>query len=197
MVAFCIAEDSCVLHFYFQIKGIQIVLSINNDAEICAGFRELHERRLYLAGENDQAANGYRVITASLDCCNFRMCTATDTLLLPPDTRKVTAAIADHGCTICRKPCPHKLTVFAFLHPLTCFGIDTLHQESISPCVHTIASFTFAGHTWAKELSHAKFIVGGDVEQFPNFRRVSHGHGSAPNSPILSFVSLKSTPRSR
>src|SRR5713101_5117704 len=30
-----------------------------------------------------------------------------------------------------------------------------------------------------------------------NFRRVSHGHGSAPNSPILSFVSLKSTPRSR
>src|SRR5260370_35939968 len=100
MVAFCIAEDSRVLHFYFQIKGSQIVLSINNDAEICAGFRELHECRLYLAGEDGQSANGYRVIAAPLDCCNFRMCTATDTLLRPPDTRKVTPAIACHGITI-------------------------------------------------------------------------------------------------
>ena len=31
--------------------------------------------------------------------------------------------------------------------------------------MHAIASFTFAGHARTQELSHAKFIVGSDVEQ--------------------------------
>src|SRR5260370_13765230 len=94
------------------------------------------------------------------------MCTTTSTLLLPPGASKISAAIADDAYTICGEPCPHKLTVLPLFNPFSCLRINTLHQESIGPCMHTVASFAFAGHTRPKELGHAKLIIGGDIEQF-------------------------------
>src|SRR5260370_1807712 len=96
------------------------------------------------------------------------MCTTTSTLLLPPGARKISAAIADHAYTICGEPCPHKLTVLPLFNPFSCLRINTLHQESIGPSMHTVASFAFAGHTRPKELDHSNLIIAGVIQQIPH-----------------------------
>src|SRR5215471_7909665 len=89
----------------------------------------------------------------------------TGALVIPPHTRKIAAAIADHGRAISGKPSPHKFTILTLLHPFPGFWINALHQESVSPGMHAIANFAFACHTRTQELSHAKFIVCSEVKQ--------------------------------
>src|SRR5579883_85660 len=90
---------------------------------------------------------------------------STGTALFPPQTREVTTAIADHGGAIAGQPGPDQFSILTFLYPLACFWIDAFDQEGIGPGVHSIADFALAGHTRTEKFGHAKFIVGGDVEQ--------------------------------
>src|SRR6266581_4517686 len=82
-LARAIAQDRGVLHFDFEIEGIEVIAPVNDDAEIRARFRELHQRRLDLAGEDDQAANRDGVVAASLDGGDLGMRAATGAALLP------------------------------------------------------------------------------------------------------------------
>ena len=59
-----------------------------------------------------------------------------------------------------------KFSIFALINPLTGLRVDTLYEKCVGPGVHTITSFTFAGHAWAEKFGHAKFVIGSDVEEF-------------------------------
>src|SRR5579883_109527 len=91
--ALWIAKNSSIFDLYVQIKGIQVVTSINDHTKVSAGFRELDQRGLDLAGENDQAPDRDGIIGTPLDGANFRMGATTGTALLPPDARKIAATI--------------------------------------------------------------------------------------------------------
>src|SRR5258706_7146046 len=105
------------------------------------------------------------------------MRTTTGTTIFPPGTRKIAAAITDHGGSVGSKPRPDKFAILSFRHPFSGLRIDALHQEGIGPGMHTISSLTFAGHTWSKEFGHAKFIVCGDVEKFLELQACFPGPG--------------------
>src|SRR6266699_1347465 len=117
--AFCIIEDRSILHLHLEIAGTQAILLIDDDAEVRARFEELHQSCFNLAGEDDQAANRYRIVTASLDCRDFWMCTTTGAAIFPPGTRKITTAIADHRGSIGSQPCPDQFTILSVRHPFT------------------------------------------------------------------------------
>src|SRR5581483_3259811 len=153
-----------IFDLYLQIEGIQPVALINNDAEVCARFGEFDQGSFYLAGEDDQAADGDGVIAASFDRGNLGMGAPARATIFPPEAREVAAAIANHRGPIGGEPGPDQLAILPLYHRFARCGIDALDQESIRPGVHAIAYSAFAGHAWTQEFGHAELIIGGNMK---------------------------------
>src|SRR5258708_11126909 len=129
--AFRVFEYRDIFHLDLEIKRIKAIAFIDDDTEVRARLRKPDQGSFNLAGEDDQSANRDRVVTASLNCRDFWMRTTTGTTIFPPGTRKIAAAITDHGGSVGSKPRPDKFAILSFRHPFSGLRIDALHQEGI------------------------------------------------------------------
>src|SRR6266700_6899901 len=108
---------------------------VNNNAEVCAGFREFHQCCLDLAGEDDQAPDGDCIVAAPLDGLDLWMSSSTGAAVLPPRAGEVAAAVANHGRAVSCEPRPYQFAIFPFFKPLPRLWIDAFYEEGISPCM--------------------------------------------------------------
>src|SRR5579885_1144573 len=95
-----IPQQHGVFDLYLQLNGIQPVALVNAEPEGGPCFGELDQGGCYLAGEDDQAADGDGVVAASFDRRNLRVRAPTRAACLPPEAREVAAAIANHRSPI-------------------------------------------------------------------------------------------------
>src|SRR5579875_797209 len=187
-------QQGRVLHFNLEIKGIQSIALIDDDTEIGPRLRKLNQGRLNLARKDDQAANRNRVVGTSFDGCDLGMGTSTGTTLLPPQTREVTATIANHGCSIGGQPCPDQFTFLTLFYWLARRRVDALYQEGISPGVHTIPYLALTGHPRPQKFRHAILVISSDVKQLFQLEPRLPGPWLGPKQPYFKFRSCKIDP---
>src|SRR5258708_16603812 len=119
MPAIVIMEDGIILHLDFQVKGVQPLTLIDDNAEVGPRFWELYQCSFNLAGKDYQTTNRDSIITTSLNCCYFGMRTPARAAILPPGTRNITTAITNHRRAISGTPSPDHLPIISFLPLLT------------------------------------------------------------------------------
>src|SRR5437879_2528833 len=118
------SQNSSIFYLNLQIKSIQFIFSIDDNAEVGTSLGKFDQSSLYLTGEDDQAADRDSIIATSFNGTDLWMRAATTTTFLPPSARKITAAIADHGCAIGVEPSPNQFAILTLFNWFAGLGIN-------------------------------------------------------------------------